>query len=603
MAIYTSKKPIFTPEDLKYVSTLDIPVLSLTELDKANKTKQGYLEQEVADAKINFEKAAELEDKVLGIKVDTAKQLGTVEALKNKYGIGPNTFTTLDAHALKSPFEVRGIGARINKLINDKDFVEVQRQRFLGEGFKSDINKIEDPALREQAIIDYDKYKKDQLSADKLNIKDYASVDINKEIDAAVKLVTEQTTADFYKSEDNQLEGVRTVKQRSVDSVNKMLASTIANDHALRRNLIAKGFLTEDGLETDKFKKYKEDLITQYTTPNITIDQVKEVGDNKGAGGSGAVSQTRFGTGSENERFANILDNDIANAGYELPDAATVLRSASANGVIKKDEKGAYIELHDKDGKPLTEYKRSDPTDKNSAEVIDESSIVRLTKSTKKQGGARNQMSLDLTGSAFKDVTTIVGNKESTGNYSAYAPSIQTGAVGKYQFIYSDYEKEIKQALDEVGVDYSNYPINPKIVKTNKQPVAKDSARVMSAFLASPEAQEKVWESQYSRIYNQALDLAADGYGGDHSITELMYMLHHEGTPQNVKDYLRTGKSNHDDKNPNSTYEMKSSINTIRNTLLNKGYSGEINEDGSMQKLGKDIPEQTGNTLTPLKDL
>lgn len=596
MAVYTSKTPIFTTEDLKYVSTLDIPVLSVAELDKANKTKQGYLENEVADAKANFEKMTELEDKVLGIKVDTGEQLKTLDTLKNKYGIGPNTFTTLDANALKSPFEVRGIGSRINQLLNDRAFVDIQREKFIGDTFKADINKIEDPDLRDQAISDYDKYIKDKLKADKLNIKDYQSVDIEKEIDAAVKLVSETTTADFYKSEDNQLEGVKTIKQRSVEGVNKMIANTIANDPAFRRNLIAKGYLDPNGMETDKLKAYKEDLISHYTTPNVTIDQVKEIGNNKGTSGSGEQTTSRFGTGSENERYANILDEDLVAGGYELPDRATVLRAASANGVVKKDAKGAYIELHDKDGNPTTSI---DPVTKE----VTEDSVIRLKKSTRPQlsGNTKNQMAVDLTGSAYSDITKIFGKKESSGNYNAYAPSIETGAVGKYQFIYSDYEKEIKQALQEVGVDYNSYPVNPKIVKSTGKPVARDSAKVMSAFLDSPEAQEKVWEMQYNRLYNQALDLAAEDYGRSNSITELMYMLHHEGTPSAVKEFLRTGKSIHDKKNPNSTYEVTSSINAIRNTLRNKGYTGEINEDGSMQTLG---PQSTSNvTLTPLSEL
>lgn len=591
MAVYTSKTPIFTTEDLKYVSTLDIPVLSMTELDKANKTKQGYLEQEVEDAKANFEKMTELEDKVLGIKVDTGEQLKTLDTLKNKYGIGPNTFTTLDANSLKSPFEVRGIGSRLNQLINDKTFVDIQREKFIGDTFKSEINRIEDPDLRNQAIVDYDKYLKDQLKADKLNIKDYQSVDIEKEIDSAVKLVAETTNADFYKSEDNKLEGVRTVKQRSVEGVNKMIANTIANDPAFRRNLIAKGYLDANGAETDKFKAYKEDLISHYTTPNVTIDQVKEIGDNKSGVGDTTQNTTRFGTGSENERYANILDQDLTTGGYELPDRATILRAASANGVVKTDAKGAYIELHDKDGAPMTSVDRV-------TKEINEDSVIRLKKSTRPQP-SKNQMSVDLTGSAYSDITNIFGKKESSGNYQAYAPSVETGAVGKYQFIYSDYENEIKQALKETGVDYESYPVNPKIVKKTGKPVARDSAKVMSAFLDSPEAQEKVWEMQYNRLYNQALDLASEDYGGNNSITELMYMLHHEGSPKAVKDFLRTGKSNHDDKNPNSTYEVTSSINAIRNTLRNKGYTGEINEDGSMQTIG---PKSTP-TLTPLSEI
>ena len=590
MAVFKSNVQ-YAPEELKYVSTLDIPIFDTSSIEKAVKQGIQYTDDDIKQARENFEKTMEYQDELLKVKVDTDEQRKTLDALKDQYGLSPNTFATLDRNALKSPFQSRGIGTSLKRLMSDPKFTDITKQKVEGDSFRDKIPTIKDPRLRDRAKLAYDRYRRGELKSDQLNINDYDSVDIAKEIANAAKLVPELATSDFIKSPDGRLEGTIDRKKRARSAVTKVVTEMMKQP-GMRENAIAQGLMTEDGQATDKYYEYVDRLIDEYTKEQTNIDNVKEIDDKKAGATNG-----RFGTSSEAERVASIIDKDIENGGYELPDASVVLSAAQRRGFLRKNPDGsAELVSIGTDGFEI------------------KNATVKLKKASadyKRTTSAYTGETPNLSGGAFDDVTNIITGIESggSGGYNAIAKSDTTAALGKHQFMYSDHKDDIKKALDELGIDIEDY--SPAENSSSFGPgMSRKDKQIANAFLKNPKAQDILWKNWYEKLYKWSQNLRFAGAEQDdwqlakdtdaYSDAELMYILHHEGTPKAAEYFIKHGKSMHDSKNPHSTEEINNSLRKIRATLRKNGSTGTINPDGSFEMVNK--PQQPTTPQTPPAD-
>ena len=594
MAVFTDKST-YSPEDLKFVSTMDIPVFDLKSAEAANTFDTKLRERDLKRAEENFKSIMDTQDQLLGLRYDNPEQFAVYEKLKQEVGLTPNTFATLDANSLQSPFEARGIGGRLKQMMARPEFIEVQKSVFDGDLFRKSVSQVADPELRARAMQRYEDYRAGKIPASSLNIGDYKSVDLTKELIDTIKLVPEITTSDFYTSESGNLEGVKTSKQRHADAVNKAISDRIKIDPNFAENMKAKGWMDEDGNITQDFIDVRDGYVDQWTQENTTIDNVKEVTEtdkeNTYGYGSGRFSQK-----DASGRIATALDRDLEDRGYELPDRGTVLSAAESRGRISsatRDEPTLGIKIGDpvlvgldSDGKPYI--------------------ITKLRKLTKEEleqrETAKYAMDVDFNGEAFNDLTNLIAAPESEGNYDAVGiPSDKSVAVGKYQFMFSYFAKDVKKILDSLGVDYKNVKVNPKINNSSKN-MDTDMRKLASAFLNSPEAQEMLWKQEYAKEVADAHELAAklkthsdykSNDGAPYSIAELMYIRHHEGSVSKALSFIRNDKSAHDTAKNDSTGEIRRALKKIRATLKSKGYTGEIDQDGGMMKTFKATPMPT----------
>lgn len=588
MAVFTDKST-YSPEDLKFVSTMDIPVFDLKSVEATNAFENKLRERDLKRAEENFKSIMDTQDQLLGLRYDNPEQFAVYEKLKQEVGLTPNTFATLDANSLQSPFEARGIGGRLKQMMARPEFIEVQKAVFDGDLFRKSVSQVADPALRARAMQKYEDYRAGKIPANSLNIGDYKSVDLTKELIDTIKLVPEITTSDFYTSESGNLEGVKTSKQRHADAVNKAISDRIKIDPNFAENMKAKGWMDEDGNITQDFIDVRDGYVDQWTKENTSIDNVKEVTEadksDKFGYGSG-----RFSSKGADERAANALDQDLEDRGYDLPDRGSVLSAAQSRGritVAGRDE-------------PSLGIKKGDPVlvglDSEGSPYI----ITKLRKLSKEEldqrETSRYSMDVDFTGEAFSDLTNLIVAPESDGKYSAVgAPSKESVAVGKYQFMFSYFAKDVKKILDSLGVDYKNVKINPKINNASKT-MDTDMRKLASAFLESPEAQEALWRQEYAKEVADAHEMAAklkthgdykSNKGAPYSIAELMYIRHHEGSVKKAMAFIQNDKSAHDSDTQDSTGEVKRALKKIRATLKSKGYTGEIDQDGGMMKTFK----------------
>ena len=588
MAVFTDKST-YSPEDLKFVSTMDIPVFDLKSLEAANTFETKLRERDLKRAEENFKSIMDTQDQLLGLRYDNPEQFAVYERLKQEVGLTENTFATLDANALQSPFEARGIGGRLKKMMAHPDFIDVQKAVFDGDVFRKSVSQVADPELRARAMRKYEDYRAGKVPASALNIGDYKSVDMVKELIDTIKLVPEITTSDFYTSESGNLEGVRTAKQRHADAVNKAIADRIKIDPNFAEYMKAKGWMTEDGNITQSFIDVRDGYVDEWTKENSVIDQVKEVTPEDKTDFMGG-SSGRFSNKGADERAANALDQDLEDQGYALPSRGEVLNAAQSKGYIATateddPEKGI------KKGDSILKGIRPD----GSTYIV--SKLRKLTpKELEDRQTAKYSMDIDFTGEAFDDLTNLVATPESDNNYEAIGiPSKESVAVGKYQFMTSYFVKDMKRILKDLGIDYTKAKVNPKINNATKD-MDPDMRRVASAFVASPEAQEILWKQEYAKELNDAHEMAAklkthsdykSNDGNPYSIAELMYIRHHEGSVKAALSFIRNDKSVHDTARQDSTAEVRNALKKIRSTLKRKGFTGEIDQDNRMMPLPK----------------
>lgn len=593
MAVYTGKEK-FTPKDLKYVSTLDIPVFDTKDMYKAIDYDIKLRDKQTDKAEKNYGLIADAKDDLLGLRYDTAEQKALYDSKREEYGISPNMFAKIDVNALNSPFEARSIVSQVKAFMADPKIVDAQKEIWAGDNFRKTLDNIKDPRLRTMAEADYMDYRNSKRNATTLSPKDYETVDLSKELVNVIKLIPETDTSIDYKSASGNLEGTKLIKQRHLGATKQVVSSLVKSDPSFAKNMIVNGYMTQDGTITAGGQAYMDNLINAYTKANTTLQNVKEVGGSLTGVGSNASGASymggggyRFGNKSENERQANYIDQAISDGGYADVDASSVLAAAQSKGRIGKADRD-YPELGIKQGDMALLGQLQD------GRFIAYAPLRRLSSDEAKKRSARQQsLPVNLTGTAYDDITSMIGGAESggSGGYDAVGQkSKESVALGKYQFFPTWHGDAIRSALSDIGIDYTTVDPDPRI--NNERGNMKDDLRRLgTAFLRSPEAQEKVWQGQYKKLYNQAHDLASrlvnssdyvTNEGNPYSITELMYILHHEGSLDSAEKFIKTGVSSGSSINPAAAAETTSALRRIRATLDGVGLTGEISDSGNM---------------------
>ena len=611
MAVFDQKNK-FTPRDVKYVSTYEIPALDLRSANRLVDYQIKQQEKSLKDIEDNFNSIQDTQDALLGLRYDNTAQFEAYNKGKEKYNLTPETFAALDVNALKSPFTSRSIGGRLKQFMSDPSIVNAQKQVFYGDKFRDAIPTIKDPILRARAMGKYDEYKAGKIDPSSLSAVDYETVDLDKTILDAIKLVDEVETSEFHKSQDGNFMGVKTTKQRDKALVDQLIGDLVKKDPRIAENMKARGYMSEDGTVTDEYIKHRDAIEKSWTTPNSSINQVKEIDKDEVTGGSQydkyGYGQGRFSSKSETERKGNILDQDLQNLGLEQLDMGTVLNAAKNGGRVVyldgsdgKNAKGYYLISYDKDGYPIQRI----PLKQAPARYYD---------------SIRNAMQVNLSNDVEDNINKLIGGSEQDERgYKSYNPSTVTAAVGKYQFILSDYKDLIKSALRNNNINYKDISSIDYSVNNENGNMNEDDRKLAQAFLNSPEAQEEVFSKQRDVLKKDAILLSQDddlknvNYEGDTglSLFDLMYIRHHEGSLEASKEFLLTGKSRHDSSRQNSTKEINNALKKIRATLRRDGYDGvTLSPEGEyiMNKIStSNTPSNTlsntpSNTPSPKED-
>lgn len=583
MAVFDPKIR-YSPSDLRYVSSFSIPALDMKQIGDFSEFMFKAQEKKLKDIETNFGKIQDTRDALLGLRFDNARQADVLSAKREQYALTNETFASLNVNDLQNSIYSRTLGGRFKQFMADPDVRLAQQEVVAGDDFRNKIASIKDPILRARAMEKYKQYReKGDIIGLELNPGNYETINLDNELKSAVALAPITEEDEWEKDPDGNFIGVRKVKKRDKDAVDRMIADNVTNNGAFAENMKAKGYMDEDGNVTDKYIQHRDDLIAASLQESSVLGQVHAIPEEKIDGGAGIgepgdLRNGRFSNKTNDGRAANALDAGLIQRGFELLDPNNTLALASKGALIThlKAEgeypEGDYVVIFDKDGFPVFRQllKRA------SAQVVEK---------------RKNAFVLEPSGPADEVIKSIIINSESlgSGGYKAYNPSEVTGAVGQYQFMLSSHRDAIKNALDSLEIDWRKVKPNPK-VNNESGTMKKEDRQLATAFINSPDAQERVWAGWYDTLRKGRKELEAMAQPDDAikglSQAELTYILHHVGSVAGARQYIHTGqhpKKDTEKKSP--TAELKGTLKKIKNSLDLAGITGEIKEDGTMMPL------------------
>lgn len=586
MAVFDPKEK-FQPADLKYVSSYELPALDMKSIGDFSELMFKAQEDKLKNIEKNFGSIMDTQDSLLGMRFDNARQAEVLKQARERYSLTENTFASLNVNDLQNSIYSRTLSGRFKQISNDPAVIDVAKEVMAADAFRSKIPSIKDPVLRARAMEQYRRYRETgDINGLDLNADIYDSVDLDKEMANAVDLVKATKTEDWEVDPTNTFMGVRSTTEKNSDAIDETIASLVRSNPKVAENMKARGYMDEDGNMTPAFLEHKKKLLAGIAARSSELENIhvlpeaqakaKAEGKELLGGGDGDYSPGRFSNKTKDGRNANSIDKGLRSRGFELLDESTTTAIANRGGGIIE----TYLPGNEKNVPP------GDYLVVKNAEggVIYKIKLTRMSPEKAMKG--RNSFVIAPNGPADDIIRQVIAHKESSGRYDVFVPSKSTGTAGKNQLLISAHRPEIKQALAEMGIDWTTIKPSAKINNINGTMKMEDR-QLAQAFIKSPEAQDRAMDLWYDQLKEMLARLQDMHFSPDDAVqnlsqTELMYILHHEGTVEAAINYIRTGKSDHDRLNPRSTAELDSSIETIRNSLELAGLSGEIKDDGTM---------------------
>lgn len=589
MAVYGNERQQgFSVNDVKFVSTMDIPVLDMRYMQDLNKQQKGYFEEDTEKAQENFGKLQDYQDEILGVKVDNEGQRVMLENMKKEYGIDASVFSQFDFNSLKSPYATRGIGNKLKQITADPRFQKIVTHKVIGDDFASKIKDIADPNLRRMAAEEYAKYKNSldgNYDINALSIADYKDVDIDKLLIEIAK-DSPETKTEVVKTSNGKVYTEQVI-QRDSEFIDQMIIEA-QNNPIVKRNLIAKGYMNPDGTVTTKFAeklKYVKQAFTKPSTDIGTLYDINIANDSP----KGQAAKNPFTTAGQERESA--LWSDLKNYGIDISDSVIInaqQEADAAQGIaqISKGKTGDEASL-DKLEEEFNELPANSPTRKMGKvwitkegnqfflnhDAIDRATgkyvpkKIPLTQAQAAAAQSSNQQPVDTA-----DMAQTIGYLESGDSYTA--KNADSTARGRYQFIDSTgleiaQELGIAKTKEEYLEKMKDPTFQDKLFERQSEKIKKDSDAIFSILNSDNDKME---------IAKQRIAKAA-GLDSIEQIPQWVvnYLRHHQGSAQSAMNYL-TGD-----------------LSTVKDRV---GLEGRIRE--GFKKFGsRTAPQQTGQNRLP----
>lgn len=575
MAVYGNKNTNpYSPEDVKYVTTYEHPVMDLKYVDNLNKQNRDYIKEDITNLGKNVDSIFGYKDDLLNIKVDNEYQKIKLEELKAKHGVSEDLFKQFDINSLKSPYASRGIGTKIKSLMADPEMKKIAFDTFTMEEAMKKIPNISDPDLRKLAVEEFENYKRDatgSFDARQYSVDDYKPVDIDKSLIEIANQAPSTSSAEVQ-TKHGKVYTV-TTEGRDKDYIDQRTIAWAQNP-TVRKNLIAKGYMDKDGNFTEAFVAKRKTIVDAFSKPSTKIGALADVNLANDAPRSSKTANDNPFKAASQERLRAVWDQLREYGVDEVSDTTLQQMMDEANAAqafaqVSKDP--SYSDKgYDEIMKGVSALQPYDPVKKMGNIWIEkdpDGSLVIVNDALDPTKGYfqrrtpinvnRKAGTVQISGDTLEDTKNLFKSVEadSRGFKSVNAES---AALGSYQIVPSYHQDSIVQAVKDRGIDVTQYetPLQDAAfesaikTKVDSNLVKKENVPYLRAFLMDEAAQDHHFKTYILPDEQKvANELKAEGLinmpDGSRALTdvELTYVVHNLG-PKGAREWLRSGAGN-----------------------------------------------------------
>lgn len=495
----------------------------------------------IDDLEETYASLKDIQDEVLGIRIDNPFQSAMVSKLKEKNGLDDSAFD-MKIDDLENPYLVRNMKTKLSKISSSPEFADMVRNQTQKDLFEKNIAALKhtNPEMYKLALQDLIDYKNDEngsMTGLDLNFNNYQPINVTKEVQTLLNDLPVLTTESPKK--DGDYVYVEKIKQRSKDLAETVVMNSLS-DPKITNNLISQGYMTiEDGVPTftDKGMEWKNTLIDEYTKKNVEIDSFKE--SKSGESGGGGTLQERTGTKIQKELaeqgLKGLTDSQaIAMAGGEAynladpsesdkqkyPGVTRMITQQTPSGIVK-------IPLYPMTEEEKKEAKNSIPKEIPKKDQVKQEEPVINKEKVENESIKNPDATLEVNSPApvFNDFIGFLDWAENGGQgENAYGLDVtdSNNAVGRYQIEWDaeSWEGHGKNIMKITGVKDKN------------------------EFLASPKAQDQYMQHLYDGYVKELPKLRSQNLLDQRNLSdnELLWAMHNRGTAKNVINWMHSDK-------------------------------------------------------------
>lgn len=263
----------FTVDDMEF-NKLDSAIESQVNI-LDNQNKQNYSKKpRRSHTERNVNAFAAAIDKLTNFRVDNPNQQAIVDDAKKNSGI-ENVFSTATLESLKSPYGAKIVESAYSKFASDPKVSQVVLEQAYADKYQKDINKINDPVLRQMALEDYQRYRTGDLTGDALVADDYMELDLPKVIGTDFKQIVPKVEEHMKRSNEFNANYVESLKKRDATAMRLVFENRLS-DPKFVNNLVAKGLYDKNTQSlTPEGESYVNALTDQYTVEDAKLKNVR----------------------------------------------------------------------------------------------------------------------------------------------------------------------------------------------------------------------------------------------------------------------------------------------------------------------------------------